>query len=296
METGAIIFDPLLPWASLWAGMLLGLLFIAIATWRGLSGWWLRGLAFAVLLLAIANPSLQTEDRDPLTDIVILLVDESASQRISDRADQVTQAIDEITAEIERLPNAELRVVRLGDSDDDQGTLLMGALTKAMAEEPRSRLAGAILLTDGQLHDIENAPEMPAPLHALLTGRQRDWDRRLLVTNAPAFAILDEPVTLTLRIEDQGAVPLGLGDKAEIEISIDGREPQKFDVPIGEDLQLPVTLQHGGMNVIQFTLAEQSGELTTRNNAAVVQINGVRDRLRVLLVSGEPHAGERTWR
>ena len=27
-----------------------------------------------------------------------------------------------------------------------------------------------------------------------------------------------------------------------------------------------------------------------------MQINGVRDRLRVLLVSGEPHAGERTWR
>jgi hypothetical protein len=296
MDTGIIIFDPLLPWASLWAGMLLGLLFIAIATWRGLSGWWLRGLAFAVLLLAIANPSLQTEDRDPLTDIVILLVDESASQRISGRPDQVTQAIDEITAEIERLPNAELRVVRLSDSDDDQGTLLMDALTKAMAAEPRSRLAGAILLTDGQLHDIENAPEMPAPLHALLTGRSDDWDRRLLVTNAPAFAILDEPVTLTLRIEDQGAVPPGLGDKAEIEISIDGREPQKFDVPLGEDLQLPITLQHGGMNVIQFTLAEQSGELTTRNNAAVVQINGVRDRLRVLLVSGEPHAGERTWR
>ena len=139
METGAIIFDPLLPWASLWAGVLLGLLFIVIATWRGLAGWWLRGLAFAVLLLAIANPSLQTEDRDALTDIVILLVDESASQRISDRPDQVAQAIDEITAEVERLPNAELRIARLSDSDDDQGTLLMDALTKAMAEEPRSR-------------------------------------------------------------------------------------------------------------------------------------------------------------
>ncbi|MGI9395550.1 MAG: hypothetical protein ACR2OY_12950, partial [Boseongicola sp.] len=204
--------------------------------------------------------------------------------------------ISDITAKIDRLPNAELRIVRLGDSEDNQGTLLMEALTKAMAEEPRSRLAGAILLTDGQIHDIENAPELPAPLHALLTGRNGDWDRRLLVTNAPAFAILDEPVTLTLRIEDQGAVPAEIGDKAEIDISVDGREPQTFEVPIGEDLELPVTLQHGGMNVIQFTLAEQPGELTTRNNAAVVQINGVRDRLRVLLVSGEPHAGERTWR
>ena len=32
------------------------------------------------------------------------------------------------------------------------------------------------------------------------------------------------------------------------------------------------------------------------NNRAVVSIDGVRDKLRVLLVSGEPHAGERTWR
>jgi hypothetical protein len=38
------------------------------------------------------------------------------------------------------------------------------------------------------------------------------------------------------------------------------------------------------------------GELSSLNNRAVVRINGVRDRLRVLLVSGQPHAGERTWR
>jgi hypothetical protein len=194
------------------------------------------------------------------------------------------------------LANTELRVVRLGDSEGNRGTLLMEALTNALAEEPRARIAGAILLTDGQLHDIERLPEMPAPLHALLTGEENDWDRRLLVQNAPAFAIIGEPVTLTLRIEDQGAVPGDLPERAELDISVDGEPAQRFEVPIGQDLELPVTLQHGGMNVIQFTLPEQSGELTARNNTAVVQINGVRDRLRVLLVSGEPHAGERTWR
>ncbi len=47
---------------------------------------------------------------------------------------------------------------------------------------------------------------------------------------------------------------------------------------------------------MQFQTPVAAGELTDRNNAAVVQINGVRDRLRVLLVSGEPHAGERVWR
>lgn len=296
MQTGSIIFDPFLSWPILWAAVGIAVIFTAIAIWRGLSGWWLRGLALAVLLLAVSNPSLQVEERETLTDIVILVVDESASQGVDVRPDQIAAAVAQLETEVATLSNTELRIVRLGDSDGNRGTLLMEALTNAMAEEPRARIAGAILLTDGQLHDIERLPDMPAPLHALLTGEADDWDRRLLVQNAPAFAIIGEPVTLTLRIEDQGAVPGDLPERAEIDISVDGEEPQRFDVPIGQDLELPVTLQHGGMNVIQFTLPEQTGELTARNNTAVVQINGVRDRLRVLLVSGEPHAGERTWR
>ena len=296
METGTIIFDPFLPWPVLWAAVALSVAFAILAVWRGLSGWWLRGLALAVVLLALANPSLQVEERETLTDIVILVVDESASQGVDVRPDQIAEAVAGVEAEVASLPNTELRIVRLGDSEGNRGTLLMEALTNAMAEEPRARIAGAILLTDGQLHDLERLPEMPAPLHALLTGEETDWDRRLILQNAPAFAIIGEPVTLTLRIEDQGAVPAGLPEMAEIEISVDGDEPQRFEVPTDRDLELPVTLQHGGMNVIQFTLPEQAGELTARNNTAVVQINGVRDRLRVLLVSGEPHAGERTWR
>jgi hypothetical protein len=99
-----------------------------------------------------------------------------------------------------------------------------------------------------------------------------------------------------LRIDDQGAVPAGLAGAAMISIAIDGGAAQSYRVPTGEDLELPVILPHGGMNVLQFQVAVTDGELTDRNNAAVVQINGVRDRLRVLLVSGEPHAGERVWR
>ena len=294
--TGSIIFDPLLDWPLVWAALAVAILFVAAAVWRGLSGWWLRGLAAAVLVVALLNPSLQQEQRAPLSDIVILVVDESASQRIASRPDQTAESIARVEAEVAGLENTELRIVPLGDGEGDEGTLLMTALAEAMAEEPRARLAGAILLTDGQLHDVDRAPDLPAPLHVLLTGEEDDWDRRLMVTNAPSFAILGEPVTLTLRVEDQGAVPDTERGFAPLEIAIDGGEPQRFDVPVGEDLELPITLPHGGMNVIQFTVPEAEGELTDRNNAAVVQINGVRDRLRVLLVSGEPHPGERTWR
>ncbi|MHC0053518.1 hypothetical protein [Actibacterium sp. D379-3] len=293
---GAVIFDPLLPWPVIWGAVALAAAFVVLATWRRLSGWWLRALAALVLLIAIANPSLQREERAPLSDIVVLIVDESASQRLSDRADQTAAAIARIRAEVAAMADTELRVVPLGDAEGDGGTLLMTALSEALAEVPRARLAGAILLTDGQLHDIEHAPDLPAPLHTLLTGRDTDWDRRLIVKNAPAFAILDEEVTLTLRIDDQGAVPGGDSGEAELSIAVDGEAPEVFTVPVGRDLELPVTLSHGGMNVIQFSTPLAGDELTDRNNAAVVQINGVRDRLRVLLVSGEPHPGERTWR
>ena len=290
-----LLFDPLLPWPLIWGLTGVAFLIIALALWRGLSGWPFRALAAAALLLALANPSLQNEEREPLSDIVLLVIDESASQNLSDRPEQIAEAITGLEAEVAGL-GMELRQTRVGDGDDNSGTLLMQALTGLMADLPRARVAGAILLTDGQLHDAGLVPDMPAPIHALLAGRAGDWDRRLLVQNAPAFAILDEEVTLTLRIEDQGAVPEGVAGRSELLISIDGDAPRSFQVPVGEDITLPLTLPHAGMNVIQFIVPDAPGELTDRNNAAVVQINGVRDRLRVLLVSGQPHPGQRTWR
>ncbi len=296
MNTGNVILDPLLPMPLLWAAVALSVVVVALALWRGLAGWWLRALAGIALIAAIANPSLQNEDRAELSDIVIAVVDESASQRIAGRPDQTAAALENLRAEIAGRENTELRVVPVGDAEGDGGTRLMTALSEAMAEEPLDRIAGVVLLTDGRVHDMAAAPgTIPAPVHVLQSGTEEDWDRRLIVRNAPAFAILGEPVTLTLRIEDQGAAPEGVGT-VPLEISIDGDTPMTFDVPVNEDLELPVTLPHGGMNVLQFSVPEAEGELTARNNAAVIQINGVRDRLRVLLVSGEPHPGERTWR
>lgn len=291
-----ITFLPYVPWPALIACAVLFAVLLAFAAWRGLSGWPLRTLAAAGIFLALANPALLREDRDPLSDIVILLVDETASQSLADRRAQTAAARAAIEAQIASLPNTEVRVVALADADDNRGTLLMTRLSEALAAEPRARLAGVILLSDGQLHDAQITPDLPAPLHLLLTGQPSDWDRRLIIDNAPAFAILDEEITLTLTIEDQGAVPPSVGPTTPLTVSIDGGAPSPFEVAVGRAIELPLTLPHGGMNVLQFTVPEARGELTTRNNSAVVQINGVRDRLRVLLVSGEPHNGERTWR
>jgi hypothetical protein len=268
---------------------------LAFAIWRGLRGWPLRGLAMLAVGLALVNPSLQEENRKPLSDIILAVVDDSASQRLADRPAQTEAALASLSAAVAALENTELRVIRFADGAKDAGSLAMTALAEAIAAEPRARIAGAVIITDGQVHDTGLAPSLPAPLHVLLTGRASDWDRRLVITDAPAFAIIGEEFTLKLRIEDQGAVP-ALGPEAEITIAVDAEDPVTFSVPVNTDLELPVTLPHGGQNVLHFSLSAVEGELTDRNNAAVVQINGVRDRLRVLLVSGEPHAGERVWR
>ena len=294
MMTGTLVLDPLIPLALLYAVGGLAILSFVLAIWRRLPGWWLRGLAGLALLAALANPAVQRENREPLNDIVVVVVDESASQRIANRPDQNAAAVANIEAELARQPNTEVRIVTLGDGEGDLGTALMTRLSEALAEEPQARIAGIILVTDGRLHDLERAPGLPAPVHTLLTGQPDDWDRRLVISNAPAFAILGEEVSLTLRVDDQGAAPQT--ESVILSISIDGETPINVPVPVGEDINLPVTLPHGGMNVLQFSIPEVAGELTNRNNSAVVQINGVRDRLRVLLVSGEPHPGERTWR
>lgn len=293
--TTTIVFDPLIPWAMLIMVAVIAGLGILLAIVRGLSGWHLRALAGLVVLAALSGPSFQQEDRAPLSDIVLMLEDESASQRLSDRATQTSQAAQALAAQIEARPNTELRRITVPDGQGDAGTELLTALTEALAEEPRARVAGIVAFTDGRVHDADLPVDLPAPFHVLLSGNETDWDRRLSVIGAPAFAIIGEPVVLTLRIDDLGAAPEG-EPFAELDISIDGEDAQRFRVPIGQDLELPVTLPHGGRNVIRFSLPEAEGELTDRNNAAVIQMNGVRDRLRVLLVSGEPHAGGRTWR
>jgi hypothetical protein len=293
--TSTIVFHPMIPMVLLAVVGVIALAAVILAVMRGLQGWALRALAMLVVLSALSGPSFQQEDRAPLSDIVIMLEDNSASQKLGGREGQSTQAADALAATIAARDNTELRRVQIPDGPGDTGTQLMTALADALAEEPRARIAGILAVSDGRIHDADLPVDLPAPLHLLMTGKETDWDRRLTVRNAPAFAIIGEPVTLTLRIDDLGAAP-DLGGLAQLDISVDAQEPQSFRVPIGQDLDLPVTLPHGGRNVIRFSLPEADGELTDRNNAALIQMNGVRDRLRVLLVSGEPHPGGRTWR
>jgi hypothetical protein len=270
--TQTVIFDPLVPVAVLWALAALAAVLLGFGIWRRLAGWALRALAAGFLLVALAGPSLQEEDRKALSDIVILVVDQSASQTLAGRPEQIEAAVEGVKARVAALENTELRVVTLRDGADNAGTLAMAAVADALAQEPRARVAGVILLSDGQVHDLGVVPGLPAPMSVLLTGKAADWDRRLVIKSAPAFAILGEKAVLTLRIDDQGAAPSAAS--VDLTVALDAEAPVTFTVPVGQDLDLPIELPHAGMNVLQLSVAAQDGELTDRNNMAVGQAAG----------------------
>ncbi len=299
--TGELVFSPELPLAVLALLAALALAMVALSWRRGLRGTPLRALAAAAVLAALAGPTIRTERREPLKDIVLMLQDTSASQTLPGRAAQSAAAVAGLKAAFAARPGTELRTLTVPEAPEDGGTQLLTALGRALAEEPQNRIAGAVLVTDGQIHDQALAgalaPSLPAPLTVLLTGKRADWDRRLQITRAPAFGIIGEQVMIGLRVEEQGAMPATeRGREVRLSIAIDGAEPQVYTVAPGSDLELPLRPDHAGQNVVQITLEPAAGELTDRNNMAVLQVNGVRDRLRVLLISGEPYAGERTWR
>lgn len=296
---GPVVWQPLIAPALIAVLAAALAVMLAVAAWRGLGGWAVRALAGIVALAALAGPVLRSETRTALSDIVLLIEDRSASQALSDRAAQSDAAIAALAAQAGAMPGVSLRRITLADAPDNGGTRLGTAIAEAVAAEPAARLSAVIAVTDGQIHDAAQIPaDLPAPLHVLLTGQPQDRDRRLVIDTAPAYGLVGETTPIRLRIEDDGALPpdAGPGALVDLTLAIDGADPTRHRVPVGETLELPLMIAHAGQNVVQVTVADLPGELTARNNTAALSVNGLRDRLRVLLVSGEPYAGERTWR
>ncbi|TDG16232.1 hypothetical protein E2C05_29470 [Paracraurococcus ruber] len=284
---------PILPPWLIGALGLVALLSLLPALWRRARGAGLRALVFALILLALANPRLVEETREVRPDIALLVVDRSDSARIGDRARQIEAARAAIEARAGRLPELELRTVEVPEGGN-QGTRLFAAMERALADIPRARLAGVIALTDGQVHDVPAASPIDAPFHALLPGRAGETDRRLRVIEAPGFGIVGRSVELRVAVDDLG-VP-NVAGSARLSIRRDGQPPRVESVPVGREHRIEVPIERGGPTVIELAAEARPGEVSDLNNRAVVTVTGVRDRLRVLLVSGEPHAGERTWR
>lgn len=287
-----ISFAPLLPWPYIAVPAALAALLVALALARRARGAWWRLLPLAALTLALLNPRLAGEERLPLDDVAVVLVDDSQSQQVGDRRQQTDAALAAVQERLARQRGLEVRVERVQPAPGrDEGTRLFAALDRALSDVPRSRLAGVVMITDGQVHDSAAAGDIGAPLHVLLTGEKGETDRRLVVEQAPSFGIVGNSVTIALKVEDPGAT-----GSAKVQVRRDGGRAVVMSVPLNAVRQVEVPVEHGGATVVELEAEPGGRELSLANNRAAVTVSGVRDRLRVLLVSGEPHPGERTWR
>jgi len=291
-----ISFAPLVPAYALWAALAVSVVLGALLALARTRGAVLRVLALALVTLALANPSFTREDREPLTSVAVVVVDKSPSQNFSNRTAQTQAARTALTDRLGKIPGLEVRTVEAGEANGEtDGTRLFSALSAALADVPPDRVAGAILLTDGRVHDVpQEAGSLgfSAPVHALITGTANERDRRVALVTAPRFGIVNQQQTIAFKVEDSGSSPA----PAQVTIRRDGEVIDQRTVQSGATVRVQIPIPHAGPNIIEIETSPLEGELTPVNNRAVVSIDGVRDKLRVLLVSGEPHAGERTWR
>ncbi|MGB3627549.1 MAG: hypothetical protein WA989_17095, partial [Henriciella sp.] len=290
-EAGRISFDPLLGWPVLWALLALcTLALIAYVRWRG-PAWITRFAALAAISLALANPAYVREEREPLPSVAALIVDRSESMSFGARTEIANAAIDQLREEIGEDASIELRFLE-SDPDAD-GTELISALDGLMADVPRDRIAGAILVTDGQVHDV---PEDMArlsqlgPIHALITGDPDSSDRRITLIQSPDFGIVGEEAQFVVRVDDPAS------SEASVSVSVNGGLPQRITVETGEDTPLPIEIERRGDNIVVVETPPGEEELTLANNRTAATLSGVRDRLRVLLITGKPNAAGRVWR
>ena len=294
----ALRFDPLLPVWLIAALGVLAVLALAPALFRRARGVIWRFAGFAVILLWLSGPRLVQETRETLPDVGLLVVDQTASMQIGDRTRLAQATAASIAAQAAKLPDLELRTITVPERGD-AGTRLFGAIDQALADIPRSRFAGTIAITDGEIHDVPNTPPGGAPLNVLIPAKGEETDRRLRVIEAPGYGIVGKSVTLRVVIEDLGVPHSLLGGgagSARLTVRRDGEPVRVESVPVGREQRIEVPITRAGPTVVELSADTLPGEVSTLNNRAVVEINGVRDRLRVLLISGEPHPGERTWR
>jgi hypothetical protein len=290
-----LAFDPHIPLLLLALLAATALAITVFSVWRGARGALIRGLAFAILLFALAGPILVKETHAPLPDVVAVVVDRSQSMGVGNRTAQASAALIALRRELAAQPNLTVRETSITTTTtgENNGTQAFAALNGALADVPPSRIAGAIMITDGEVHDAPQAPPLKAPLQVLIAGNHGERDRKLTLLNAERFAIVGQSAQMVLRVDDFGG---SSGGTAEVNLSVDGKSLGNRVVSVGQETTVKIPVTHEGENIVELSAAPGPSELTLQNNRAVVSISGVRDRLRVLLISGEPHAGERVWR
>lgn len=255
----------------------------------------ITALAFMFLFL---NPSIIEEERNAVNDVMAVVVDKSPSQNFGERTATTNEALVKLQEKLNKLSDIESRVIEapLSNRKSARETILFEALDQAMADVPKKRRAGIVMISDGQIHDIPTSHDRfkdYGPVHVLLSGEKNERDRRLKIIEAPAYGIVDQTIRLRYIVEDTSR---DINDRATVTIRQNDAKAIIQNIPVNQEHFIDLKIHHAGQNIIDISTSEIKDEITLANNRVPLIVNGVRDRLKVLLVSGQPHAGGRTWR
>ena len=300
MSNWSLDFALMVPQPVYWAGVAVAVVLVVLLLVRRTRGALLRALSLSALLLALANPTLRQEERESLANIAIVVADESLSQTIAGRPEQTAAIRRELEVRLGDIPNLQVRWVHSSRPTGQHaaGTNLFADLNSALANTPPDRLAGVIMVTDGQVHDVPKSAQVlgfDAPVHGLLTGTPGEFDRRIEIVKAPRYGIVGSTRDIEVRVVETGRKGRA-SERVTVKIRREGSPDTSRGAMIGRSVTVPMAFPHAGPNIMELELEAAPGELTAANNRVVVAAEGVRENLRVLLVSGEPHAGERVWR
>ena len=285
-------FYPLININFLIALMILSLIVIFIGFKLKAPGNIFRAMLLFLIILSISNPTIISENRENIPDTVAVVLDLSPSQDINNRKDIAQKTYNNIKNELEKINNLD---VRLKTINGERGSKIFEPLNSMIGDVPAERLAGAIIITDGQISDapalLDNF-NFKSPINVLLTGNKEEKDRRLIIESSPRFGIVGEEINIDIKVEDISAS----NPNALVSINMNDEIEQSRSIPIGEIVTITMPLERAGITSLNIEVEAGKEELTLQNNKAVVEINAIRERLKVMLVSGEPNMGLRSWR
>jgi len=287
----SISFYPYIPIFYLYLIIILCLILTFINFKLKASGSLFRFLFMFIIILSLFNPVIISENRESIPDTVAVLLDLSPSQNINNRKENALKTYDNIKKQLEKKDDIEVRYKTI---KGEKGTNIFEPLYSLIGDIPNNRLAGAIIISDGQIRDTPkiNNLNFLAPINFLITGNKDENDRRLIIEESPRFGIVGEEVSIKLKVEDINSNT----PNALVTINMNNDTKQSRSIPIGESVNITFPLERAGITTLNIEVERGKNELTLKNNEAVISINAIRERLKVMLVSGEPNMGLRNWR
>ena len=273
----------------------------------------LRCFSFFLLISFALNPLFISKKEHRISPPLAILIDTSQSMGLpgamgkGSRLDEARSILlDEPSGLLKRLKEKyEVKVYALGESlrTLEEGEFsrlgvggknanLSGALAKLNPEGPQ-----VLLFSDGNLQWENKGPGVSSPLVVPVGNPDGYKDVLIKSVKAPSMAFRGREVTIDVVLKGYGyrglTLPVVLKDGHRL---LTGKNIRFNENPSEATLALSFTPQEIGQHSLSVSILPQVGESLVSNNTVNLSLKVVRDKIRVLVVSGSPSMNYRFMR